>query len=506
MATEKSAELVYNPKLNLVTNIPDIQFEIQANVPYHFKFFNHNEDCESTLVQVLDRFLLHLDIIFLRDSLLAALRESITNAVKANSKRLYFKLANANINDESDYKEKMNSFKTDYLRNRTEFESKLEANGYQVVVSFIHSKDFLKIRVMNNTSIAKEEANRIKTRIEKSKLYNDLSEAFMDSADDTEGAGLGLIMTFLMLKNDGLGSNPFRFESAENKTMITFDIPLKVTQSNFQLQKADTILKEIDNLPTFPKAISDIQSAIDKPNSSIQDIAEMIKRDISLSANILRLSNSASFRRGNKVETLDRAIQMIGLKELQSILYSLGTKQILEDKFPSFQYIWDKSNESAFYAKLVGQKMNLSKETMNSLVSAALLHDIGEIILLSIEKDKMGNIQNYSNSKELSSALSMEESAFGITHTKLGSMVSEKWQFPDLFTKAMEYHHRPLLVEDTYKNIVFPIYLSDMMIRINLQESKASEIPIEVLKHCKIFSHSEFQSFRARSQELFSKD
>jgi HD-like signal output (HDOD) protein len=72
----------------------------------------------------------------------------------------------------------------------------------------------------------------------------------------------------------------------------------------------------------------------------------------------------------------------------------------------------------------------------------------------------------------------MEEASFGITHTKLGAMVSEKWEFPELFTRAMEYHHRPLLAEDIYRNIVYPIYLADMMIKINLTEAKVSEIPI----------------------------
>jgi HD-like signal output (HDOD) protein len=505
MAKESTNELVFNPKLGMITNLGDLEFQILSNTPYHFKIFNHSENNESVLIQILDKFLLHLDIIFLRESLLAALRETVTNAIKANTKRLFFKLEKADIDNANDYKEKMQNFKNAYISNREMYENQLESNNYFVVVSFIHSKDLLKIRILNNVSIASEEAIRIKNRIEKSKTYNDLSEAFLDLADDTEGAGLGLIMTFLMLKNDGVGENPFRFESMENKTMITFDVPVKLTRNNGQILKADKILKEIDQLPTFPKAIQDIQAAIDKPNSSIQDIAEMIKRDISLSANILRLSNSASFRRGNKVETLDRAIQLIGLKELQSLLYSLGTKQLLEDKFASFQFIWDKSNECAYYSKLIGQKMELSKGTMNSLVSAALLHDIGEIILLSIEKEKMTEIQTYSNSKELSSALSMEEASFGITHTKLGAMVSEKWEFPELFTRAMEYHHRPLLAEDIYRNIVYPIYLADMMIKINLTEAKVSEIPLEILQHCKFKSHSDFQSFRTRSQETFTK-
>jgi hypothetical protein len=213
MAKESTNELVFNPKLGMITNLGDLEFQILSNTPYHFKIFNHSENNESVLIQILDKFLLHLDIIFLRESLLAALRETVTNAIKANTKRLFFKLEKADIDNANDYKEKMQNFKNAYISNREMYENQLESNNYFVVVSFIHSKDLLKIRILNNVSIASEEAIRIKNRIEKSKTYNDLSEAFLDLADDTEGAGLGLIMTFLMLKNDGVGENPFRFES-----------------------------------------------------------------------------------------------------------------------------------------------------------------------------------------------------------------------------------------------------------------------------------------------------
>ncbi|MDP3445095.1 MAG: HDOD domain-containing protein, partial [Ignavibacteria bacterium] len=390
-----------------------------------------------------------------------------------------------------------------FLKEKEEFEQELAGSKFLIVVSFVHNKDLFRIRVMNNIQITAEEIARIKEKIQKASQYQDLGEAFMDAADDTEGAGLGLIMTMMMLKNDGLGVNSFKYESVQDKTSVIIDVPTSTGVNNPQIQKADNILSEIDHLPTFPKTIQDIQTAIERPNSSIADIANMIKRDVSLSASVLKLSNSAAFRRGDKVESLDRAIQLIGLKELQTILYSLGTKQILEDKFPAFATIWEKSNECAFYCKKLAQKMGLPKDVSSNLISAALLHDIGEIILLSLEGDKMSELQKYSNSKEISSTLSMEESIFGITHTKLGAMIAEKWFFPEIFSKAMEYHHKPLLAAEQFKDLVYPIYIGDMMIKINYLEAKATEIPFAVLNRCKFNSIAEFQSFRTKSLEEF---
>lgn len=503
MASPKAVTLEYKQDLGLHSNIDDINHPIAENAPFHFKFFQITDEVENTLYQILDRFLLQLDLIIVRDSVLAAMKETVTNAIKANAKRVFFKNRASNIENEAEYEAEITEFKKTYLENREVIEDSLQRNNFGVFVSFIHNKSLMRIRIMNNVQLTATESARIKERIDKAKTYNDLADAFMDMSSEQEGAGLGLIMTLMMLRNDGLGDSAFKFESSENKTVFMIDIPSKVSKENQQLEKIDHIVSQIDNLPTFPKAIKDIQDAIDKPNSSIGTIAEMIKRDIALSANILKLSNSAAFRRGGKVESLDRAIQLIGLKELQTLLYSLGTKQMLEDKFPAFTAIWEKSNESAFYCKAIGQKMGMNKADLSNLIAASLLHDIGEILLLSFDKQHMLKIKTYSNSREIASTISMEESAIGITHSRLGAMVGEKWNFPILYTKAMEFHHRPLLADDVYADIVFPIYLSDMMISINAKEAKSSEIPSEILKLCKFQGRSEFDSFRTKIREQF---
>ncbi|MDI7165493.1 HDOD domain-containing protein [Leptospira santarosai] len=356
---------------------------------------------------------------------------------------------------------------------------------------------------MNNVKLSPTEVERINQRIEKAKFYNDLAEAFLEAGDETEGAGLGLVMSLMMLKNDGLSETSYKIESQGDNTSVIIDIPLNVSKENFQLQQTGDILRNVDGLPTFPRSIQDIQTMIEKPNSSISQIAEVIKKDVALSANILKLANSAAFIRSNKVETLDRAIQLIGLKELSQLLFSLGTKQILEDKFPAFLSIWEKSNQCAFYCKLIASKTDLPKDSVSNLMSAALLHDIGEIILISLEERTMRNIGKISASKEIASAVSMEEAALGITHTKVGALIAEKWNFPDLYGKAMEFHHRPLTVEEEYVPYIYPIYLADMMIKINNEEAKYSEIPEKILQFCKFESSGDFHSFRTKALENF---
>ncbi|EKR75554.1 HDOD domain-containing protein [Leptospira noguchii] len=503
MNQNKTFEFHHHRDLGLYSNLKDLNHSVLENTPVHYRFHNLTENVDSTISRTLDRYLIQLDIIYVRDSVLTTLKETIANSIKANFKRIYFQELKADIHNPTIYKQKISGFKKNYLDNKEKYEELLFKNNFVVLVSFIYNKDMIRIRVMNNVKLSPTEVERINQRIEKARLYNDLAEAFLEAGDETEGAGLGLVMSLMMLKNDGLSATSYKIESQGNNTSVIIDIPLNISKENLQLQKTQDILKNIDGLPTFPKSIQDIQAMIAKPNSSINQIAEVIKKDVALSANILKLANSAAFIRANKVESLDRAIQLIGLKELSQLLYSLGTKQILEGKFPAFLSIWEKSNQCAFYCKLIASKINLPKDTESNLVSAALLHDIGEIILLSLEEKMMNNIGKISASKEIASAVSMEEAALGITHTKVGALIAEKWNFPDLYSKSMEYHHRPLLVEEEMIPYIYPIYLSDMMIKINNEEAKFGEIPEKILQFCKFENSGEFHSFRTKALESF---
>ncbi|AXR67097.1 HDOD domain-containing protein [Leptospira mayottensis] len=503
MSQNKTLEFHHHSDLGLYSNLKDLDHPVLENSPVHYRFHNLTEDVDSIISRTLDRYLLQLDIIYVRDSVFTTLKETIANSIKANVKRIYFRELKADIHNPETYKQKILGFKKDYLDNKEKYEELLFKNNFVVLVSFVYNKDMIRIRVMNNVKLSLTEVERINQRIGKAKLYNDLAEAFLEAGDETEGAGLGLVMSLMMLKNDGLSETSYKIESQGDNTSVIIDIPLSVTKENLQLQQTQDILRNIDGLPTFPRLIQDIQAMIEKPNSSIAQIAEVIKKDVALSANILKLANSAAFIRANKVETLDRAIQLIGLKELSQLLFSLGTKQILENKFPVFLSIWEKSNQCAFYCKLIASRTELPKDAVSNLMSAALLHDIGEIILISLEERTMKNIGKISASKEIASAVSMEEAALGITHTKVGALIAEKWNFPDLYAKAMEFHHRPLTVEEEYISYIYPIYLADMMIKINNEEAKYGEIPEKVLQFCKFESAGDFHSFRTKALESF---
>ncbi len=178
MNQTKTFEFHHHRDLGLYSNLKDLNHSVLENIPVHYRFHNLTENVDSTISRTLDRYLIQLDIIYVRDSVLTTLKETIANSIKANIKRIYFQELKADIHNPVIYKQKISGFKKDYLDNKEKYEELLFKNNFVVLVSFIYNKDMIRIRVMNNVKLSPTEVERINQRIEKARLYNDLAEAF----------------------------------------------------------------------------------------------------------------------------------------------------------------------------------------------------------------------------------------------------------------------------------------------------------------------------------------
>ncbi|MCH1912757.1 HDOD domain-containing protein [Leptospira noguchii] len=456
---------------------------IESLNPLYLRITHFNQNIDKIIGFILDRYLQYLDIGPLRECIFSILRETLMNAIKANQKRMVFKEAGLDIKDPDQYLIGMERFKEELISKKDLYADLLEQNGLYVLITFGFNQNSFLLKVSNNVGILPEEDQRIQERISKARSYNDLSEVFENHGDESEGAGLGLAMSLLMLKNEGIEGDSYRIKSEEGITSAYIKIPFEFKKRNINLQKTGDIFAELDTLPTFPDNINQIMSLINKPDSSIQNITEFVSRDVSLSTNILKLANSASFSQRTRVEDLEDAIKVIGLSELNNILLSLGTKKILEEKYDEFEAIWERSSLSAFICRRLGERMGWKKQTITVLVCAALLHDVGRVILLSIDPNVSEKISEILGNRLYPSPLTLEEAALGISHTTLGGMICEKWNFSDTIRVAAEMHHRPLLVKREFQDTVFAIYLSDMIIEISRGLSDYSMIQSAVLQH-----------------------
>ncbi len=471
-------------------------------VSFSFRFID-----EKSLILIntlILRILSSQGNIFLLETLITVIREIVFNAFKANLKRIYFDKSGADINDSEKYELIMQNFKEDYLYNLDAIEAEITTNqNYYIKITFEKKEGILDIAVFNNVQIVKEEYDRIMSRIEQSKISNNLADAYNDVYDPTEGAGLGLVLMVFLLKNSGIGADNLSIKHDSNGITVSIRIPKQLKEETIVSDVKEKILKDVESLPTFPENILELQQLCNNKDSSIDEISSRISRDPALTADVIKLSNSAGFVPGKKISTIKEAVKIIGLKNLYLILTASAAKKILGNKYKKFELIWEHCVRVAYYSRQISKIKNLANLSDSAFITG-LLHDIGKIVLLSTDESIIHTISEITKNKQLRSSSILEEISIGISHAEIGGLIAEKWNFPDDLKIPIANHHSPLNSEADYKELTYIVYFANMLCGIEINKYNYYYIETEILDWFKINSVEELQTFHNKIKNSYN--
>lgn len=425
----------------------------------------HNKSVIRFISSVITKILARNNMVFLQDAILTILKEIIVNAVKANSKRLYFNFQNLDMLDEEEYLQGMEGFKSFIVDNQDFVEDELKKSDYKVIIYLKKFEAGFSIHVQNNAPIHPEEMNRIKQRLQKARTYNDFSEVYCDVTDESEGEGLGLVLTILFLRNTGIGVNSLQISSNDRITDTSLVVPFQLKPVTVLNKIQQQILNEVRDLPTFPENILELERLCANPEIDYRVISDKISLDPSLSVSVLKLSNSASFITRRRIETILEAINLIGMKNLRAIIIASSARRILDERYSSFRQVWDHCNKTAFYGRQLALRLGCSKVAQNVYL-ASLLHDLGKIVLLSTSSALSEWMFTLVRNRGMRTSTVIEEVSIGISHSSIGEQIARKWNLPPYLVEAIQWHHAPLNCNNDYRDIVYLTYIANKMCSI----------------------------------------
>ncbi len=216
------------------------------------------------------------------------------------------------------------------------------------------------------------------------------------------------------------------------------------------MSNVEKILGKIDYIHPFPLTVSRALQMLRDPEVKPETVAEAVKFDQALTTNVLRYCNSSYFGLRRTISNLKEAIIYIGLSELKKIIMRSGTRQYFEKRKPGYEQntgeLWTHVLASSILAEKI--KVLIVDSNTDNVFIAALLHDIGKLVLSEFVEDFSGKIFNLIDEKGLS-FLEAEKSVLGIGHAELGAMILEKWEFPEDIITAVKKHHTPFEEEDS---------------------------------------------------------
>lgn len=199
------------------------------------------------------------------------------------------------------------------------------------------------------------------------------------------------------------------------------------------------LVRQIDSLPTLPQTVQQVQELAQSAETPLKDIAAIIAQDPAISAKLLRLANSPAFGFTRKVDNVELATSLLGLRETCMAVTSSAIINMTEDaaRFDHAAF-WRQSLVCAGFAKTIGDLCGLRKNT--GIFTAGLLCEIGRFALFECAPARYAKVPAGLGDRDLVAA---EEEALGLGHPEAGHILAEHWALPKEIAEPIRYHVAP---------------------------------------------------------------
>lgn len=273
-----------------------------------------------------------------------------------------------------------------------------------------------------------------------------------------EGSGLASLSKNAHL----IFSKPFDMKIIKSKIEKVCHLQRKLNNENLL-----EIINSIDLLPRQPELYFKLEEELSSPIVSLEEICNIISRDISITAKIMQLVNSGFFSLENEITNLYQAISILGLNTIKSLaLYSevFSSARMSDKALISVEQIWEHSLKVANIAKKMIMQHSHDKKLQDLAYLAGLLHDTGKLILFNIP-EYCDKITKRINEKKIP-CHQAEFEILGTTHSEVGAYVLGLWGLPEPVIEAVAYHHYPTEIEENNLSVPAAVYLANSLEKV----------------------------------------
>ena len=206
----------------------------------------------------------------------------------------------------------------------------------------------------------------------------------------------------------------------------------------------DTIISQVKRLPPNPQIMLKLLRLLQDINTDPGDIVELIRIDTALTAQVLRLSNSAYYGVVTPSYNLEEAVNRIGFRETYKLVGVVCSSQIFNTPVQTYylesDQLWENSIATALVMELIAQRMGTDHSIAYTI---GLLHSIGKIIINQVMADKYADVYALIEKEKLS-LIEAETKVLGFNYAQLGMALLKKWNFPAEICEPIEHQFTPM--------------------------------------------------------------
>ncbi|MDH5443903.1 MAG: HDOD domain-containing protein, partial [Gammaproteobacteria bacterium] len=208
------------------------------------------------------------------------------------------------------------------------------------------------------------------------------------------------------------------------------------------------LVSGVVRLVSLPEVCIRVNEMMDDPGVNATEIGKVISQDTSLTARLLKIVNSAFYGFQARIETVSRAVTVIGLRELRGLVLAASAVESFS-KLPNdvlnLVNFWRHSVYCGVVSQLLAQKCNVLHS--ERLFVAGLLHDIGKLVITNKLIDESREVIKRVEKKKKFD-FDIEQAVLGFDHAEVGGVLLKEWNMPESLCNSVMYHHRPKAVTE----------------------------------------------------------
>lgn len=208
-----------------------------------------------------------------------------------------------------------------------------------------------------------------------------------------------------------------------------------------------SLLEDVEGLVSPPDVCLRLFELIHAPTTGAKDIAAVVSVDPNLTARLLRIGNSSFYNFSRKIDTISRAVTVIGTAELYQLVLSVSaikTFTNIPNELVKMDTFWRHSVYTGLLARALAIRANVLHP--ERLFVSGLMHDIGSLVLYHQRPDAMRDILLVAEGDE-EVLYQAEIERFKFSHASVAGFLMEQWQLPDELVEAVKWHHDPKKAE-----------------------------------------------------------
>jgi len=222
--------------------------------------------------------------------------------------------------------------------------------------------------------------------------------------------------------------------------MIQNPYPDSIKDNKISLED---LVKDVAGLISLPDVCVRVKEMVESPEYSASEIGKVVSQDASLTARLLRIVNSAYYQYPSKIETVSRAVTIIGNRELRDIVFAATVAGIFE-KISSDLIDIESFWRHAVYCGIVSRIIAKKSQVLHNerLFVAGLLHDIGRLIIAYKLPTQSREVLSCMKQESIPLHVA-EEKVIGFNHAQVGAELMKTWALPQSHQLAALHHHDP---------------------------------------------------------------